>query len=63
MVLGACLSTLPIEVSLGSTDAVGDRLRNCVRIDGADANPDNDRDCVTVPVERPLADCGLGSPR
>ena len=63
MAPGVCLSGLSIEVSLGPTDEVGDRLRNCVRIDGADANPDNDRDCVTVPVERPLADCGLGSPR
>jgi uncharacterized repeat protein (TIGR01451 family) len=60
---GDCLPVLTLEVQVGSIDGTGDQIRNCARIDyedpdlGGDANPDNDRDCVTVTVTQPTGGC------
>ena len=56
---GECLPTLELNVQVGSIDETGDRIRNCVSIEGTDANPDNNRDCVDVPVQPSQGDCDL----
>ena len=55
---GSCLPVLDLTVQIGSIDETGDQIRNCATLKGEDANPENDRDCVTVPV-RPGGECDL----
>ena len=56
---GACLPTMELTVQIGSMDETGDQIRNCVSIEGTDANTDNNRDCVSVPVLPSQGDCDL----
>ena len=48
---GECLPVLELTVNVGSISVTGDSIRNCARLGGADANAENNFDCVTVPVE------------
>jgi uncharacterized repeat protein (TIGR01451 family) len=47
---GQCLPTLELNVAIGSIEETGDRIRNCVSVEGSDADTSNNRDCVDVPV-------------
>jgi uncharacterized repeat protein (TIGR01451 family) len=55
---GECLPTLELNVQIGSIEETGDQIRNCVSIEGTDANNDNNRDCVSVPVQS-TGECDL----
>ncbi|PAU83317.1 hypothetical protein CK500_11035 [Halorubrum salipaludis] len=48
---GDCLPTLTLEVEVGSIDEVGDAVRNCASLKYDDANSDNNRSCVSVPID------------
>ena len=54
---GDCLPPITLEVTVGSMDDTGDAIRNCARIDGDDATPDNDRACASVPVSQSTGGC------
>ncbi|RXK46763.1 DUF11 domain-containing protein [Halorientalis pallida] len=54
---GDCLPTVTIEVVVGPTDETGDAIRNCARLGGDDADPNDDRDCVQVPVTQSNVGC------
>ena len=56
---GDCLPTLTVEVEVGSMEETGDALTNCASIRGTDANGENNRSCVTLPVEPPADGCDL----
>jgi len=56
---GDCLPTMELNVQVDSIEETGDQIRNCVSIQGADANTDNNRDCVSVPVKEAPGECDL----
>jgi len=58
---GDCLPTLTLEVAFGSIDETGDAIRNCASIEADDADPTNNRSCVSVPVDTSVddGDCDL----
>jgi uncharacterized repeat protein (TIGR01451 family) len=56
---GACLPTIELTVQVGSTEETGDQIRNCASVESEDANGENDRDCVTVPVLPGEGECDL----
>jgi uncharacterized repeat protein (TIGR01451 family) len=56
---GECLPTLELNVQVGFIEETGDQIRNCVSIEATDANNDNNRDCVSVPVQPTPAKCDL----
>ena len=56
---GDCLPILELTVQVGSMEETGDRLRNCASVEGSDADTSNNRDCVSVPVQRDGGDCDL----
>jgi uncharacterized repeat protein (TIGR01451 family) len=55
---GECLPTLELTVQIGSIEETGDRIRNCASIEGTDVNNENNRDCVSVPVQS-AGECDL----
>jgi uncharacterized repeat protein (TIGR01451 family) len=56
---GECLPTLELNAQIGSIEETGDQIRNCVSIEGTDANNDNNRNCVSVPVQSTPGECDL----
>jgi uncharacterized repeat protein (TIGR01451 family) len=57
---GECLPTAEINVQIESMDETGDQITNCVSLEGTDANADNNRDCVSIPVQSGPGECDLG---
>lgn len=56
---GDCLPILELNVQIGSMAETGDQIRNCVSIEGTDAETSNNRDCVSVPVQQGDGRCDL----
>ena len=56
---GECLPTLEVNVQIGAIEETGDQIRNCASIERTDANTDNNRDCVNVPVQPAPDECDL----
>ncbi|WP_340100659.1 hypothetical protein [Salinibaculum salinum] len=56
---GECLPVLELNVTVGSINETGDQIRNCVSIEGSDADTSNNRDCVSVPVQPGTGECDL----
>jgi uncharacterized repeat protein (TIGR01451 family) len=49
-----------LNVQIGSIEETGDQIQNCAYLEGTDVNPDNNRNCVSVPVLPAEGDCDLG---
>ncbi|WP_254824249.1 DUF11 domain-containing protein [Haloglomus halophilum] len=56
---GECLPTMELNVQIGAIEETGDQIRNCASIEGTDANPDNNQNCVSVPVQPAAGECDL----
>ena len=56
---GDCLPAITLDVEVGSIDETGDQLINCASIKYEDADPENNRDCVSLPVRPPEGGCDL----
>ncbi len=54
---GDCLPTIELEVEIGSMDETGDVITNCASTEYDDVDPDNNRDCIDVPVRPADTDC------
>lgn len=56
---GDCLPTVTLDVEIGSIDETGDQITNCASLERVDANAENNRDCVDVPVRPDEQACDL----
>jgi uncharacterized repeat protein (TIGR01451 family) len=56
---GDCLPPITLDVAVGSIDETGDQIVNCASLKVEDANTENNRDCITLPVVPVGDDCNL----